>query len=92
MTTYKAFDRHEKLGDPPWEFNAVKAWEEAHGHDVRLKCYAEFGCRFADIETVAEGVVRLLRHGCGHRVWVLESEPDPFCELCRIDAPWEEIR
>jgi hypothetical protein len=23
----------------------LKKWEAAHGHDIRLKCYAEFGCQ-----------------------------------------------
>ena len=24
---------------------ALEKWERAHGHDVRLKCYAEYGCQ-----------------------------------------------
>jgi hypothetical protein len=23
----------------------LKKWEAMHGHDIRLKCYAEFGCQ-----------------------------------------------
>lgn len=33
----------------------VNAWEERHGHDVRLKCYPEFGC--AAIEAYAADLV-----------------------------------
>lgn len=25
------------------------AWEEAHGHDVRLKCYPEYGCQVLEV-------------------------------------------
>lgn len=47
MSDYSPFDQREKLGAPPWRPDdpAVIAWEEAHGHDVRLKCYSEFGCQ-----------------------------------------------
>jgi hypothetical protein len=43
---YRPWDREEKLGPPPWKHDDPKliAWQEAHGHDVRLKCYREFGC------------------------------------------------
>jgi hypothetical protein len=49
MTDYQPWDQEEKLGPPPWNWQdkRVLAWEEAHGHDVRLKCYVEFGCRVA---------------------------------------------
>ena len=44
---YSPFDQDEKLPSPPWKptHPALVAWEAAHGHDVRLKCYPEFGCR-----------------------------------------------
>lgn len=42
---YRPWDREEKLGAPPWSGAALKEWEEAHGHDARLKCYPEFGCQ-----------------------------------------------
>jgi hypothetical protein len=32
-------------GEPPWGDDVVYAWEAAHGHDIRTKCYAEFGCQ-----------------------------------------------
>ena len=42
MTEYRPSDQEEKLGKPPTtDKEAVKAWEAAHGHDVRLKCYPE---------------------------------------------------
>lgn len=46
---YRMWDQEDKLGPPPWSSEDPKliAWEAAHGHDVRLKCYVEFGCRFA---------------------------------------------
>lgn len=42
--TYRPFDQREKLGEPPWSGVELEAWEAAHGHDARLKCYPEFGC------------------------------------------------
>lgn len=43
---YAPFDQDKHLGDPPWDPKdpGLVAWERAHGHDVRLKCYPEFGC------------------------------------------------
>ncbi|KQO98404.1 hypothetical protein [Leifsonia sp. Leaf264] len=44
-TEYVAFDRDEKLGtELPYDTDKLAAWEAAHGHDVRTKCYPEFGC------------------------------------------------
>ena len=50
MSYYKPWDREEKLGPPPWwpGNSKVMAWEAAHGHDVRLKCYPEFGCKLLE--------------------------------------------
>jgi hypothetical protein len=50
MSTYRAFDQHEKLGPPPWRADdpALLRWETAHGHDVRLKCSPEYGCRLTN--------------------------------------------
>jgi hypothetical protein len=44
--TYEPFDQANHLGDPPWRpgDHRLTAWERAHGHDARLKCYPEFGC------------------------------------------------
>ena len=42
---YQRDDQRERLGEPPWKPTAALIlWEQAHGHDVRLKCYTEFGC------------------------------------------------
>jgi hypothetical protein len=43
---YEPFDQADKLGPYPHDDRAaLDAWEVAHGHDVRLKCYVEFGCQ-----------------------------------------------
>jgi hypothetical protein len=49
---YLPFDQDEHLGEPPWKPTdpALVAWEAAHGHDVRLKCYVEFGCQAIENE------------------------------------------
>lgn len=58
-TDYEPSDRDEKLGiDPPYDSALLAAWEEAHGHDVRLKCYPEFGCRVLEA-TLAVHVAKL---------------------------------
>lgn len=43
---YRPWDQESKLGPPPWQpaDPKLQAWQQAHGHDVRLKCYPEFGC------------------------------------------------
>jgi hypothetical protein len=47
---YTPFDQDRKLPPKPWKTKNMAAnddlekWESAHGHDVRLKCSAEFGC------------------------------------------------
>jgi len=57
---YEPWDQYEKLGREPWVENAaLAAWEAAHGHDVRLKCYVEFGCQV--IEPALERQVETLR-------------------------------
>lgn len=35
------------LIDGAYEEEAAKKWESAHGHDIRLKCYPEFGCQLS---------------------------------------------
>ena len=44
---YEPFDQDKWLPAPPWRPDdpALIAWEKAHGHDVRLKCYVEYGCQ-----------------------------------------------
>jgi hypothetical protein len=45
-TPYEPFDQDKWL-TKPWRFDRadVVAWEAAHGHDARSKCYVEFGCQ-----------------------------------------------
>jgi len=48
---YQPWDREKHLGQPPWkQSQALIAWETAHGHDVRQKCYPEFGCQLATVD------------------------------------------
>lgn len=59
---YRPFDQHETLGEPPWRPGPdLDAWEAAHGHDARLKCYSEFGCTV--IEAQYERRIVLLQRG-----------------------------
>lgn len=45
MNGYRPRDQTVWLGEPPWQDSeSLQAWENAHGHDPRLKCYPEFGC------------------------------------------------
>jgi hypothetical protein len=44
---YTTWDVDEHLPGKGWKPDDPKvlAWEAAHGHDARLKCYPEFGCQ-----------------------------------------------
>jgi hypothetical protein len=52
---YRPFDQSKHLGLPPWGGDALARWEEAHGHDVRLKCYPEFGCQVIGADAYYRG-------------------------------------
>lgn len=56
MSEYRPFDQAEKLGPKPWKMAdpAVIAWEQAHGHDPRVKCLPEFGCLVIETALLAE--------------------------------------
>lgn len=57
---YRPWDQSEKLGDAtPWPADLIDSWEAAHGHDCRLKCYAEYGCQLLEVEG-AENTLALL--------------------------------
>lgn len=62
---YRPWDQRKHLGDPPWRPDdpAVREWERVHGHDVRLKCYAEFGCQVIEDEAFWLGYQRGKREG-----------------------------
>ena len=53
MSDYRPFDQARWLGEPPWSGPELEAWEQAHGHDVRVKCYPEYGCQAIDYELAA---------------------------------------
>lgn len=42
---YLPNDQRKHLGEPPWKAGPeLDAWESAHNHDPRVKCYPEYGC------------------------------------------------
>lgn len=95
---YRTWDREEKLGPPPWSSKDPKviAWEHAHGHDVRLKCYAELGCDLVVPELEAEvGRLRevLLRYGFHDRDCKASFQPmgTPWPCTCGWDAVRNEL-
>lgn len=54
LSDYEPWDQAEKIGDGTkvrWVLSDPKvvAWEAAHGHDPRLKCYPEFGCQVIEV-------------------------------------------
>jgi hypothetical protein len=58
ITGYRPDDR-EKLGDRPYAAGReLTKWEQGHGHDIRSKCYPEFGC--AAIESYSMELVQKL--------------------------------
>ena len=54
---YRPDDQHEKLGPPPWDplDERLALWERAHGHDVRMKCLAEYGCMVLEPAAYRQG-------------------------------------
>lgn len=60
-TPYEPFDQDTRVGPPPWSpaDPALRAWEAAHGHDIRLKCYVEHGCQV--IESALEARIDSLQ-------------------------------
>lgn len=92
MSNYRTFDQREKLGEPPWSGPALKVWEEAHGHDARLKCYPEFGCQVLEEEREAE-LERLRRIETAARDYRFAHpcEAPEFCEAyAALKAALEE--
>jgi hypothetical protein len=51
LSDYAPFDQAVMLGEQRWmpDDPKVIAWEAAHGHEPRLKCYAEFGCQVLEV-------------------------------------------
>ena len=51
LNDYEPFDQKTWLGESPWKVSdpAVIAWEAAHGHDPRIKCFAEYGCQLLEV-------------------------------------------
>lgn len=82
---YALFDQRTKLGEPPWSGAALEAWEKAHGHDARLKCYPEFGCQ------VLEAARERLRDSAS---WLLRCHDDMIAghSVRNLDEAWEGLR
>jgi ElaB/YqjD/DUF883 family membrane-anchored ribosome-binding protein len=106
-THYEPFDQERWLGPPPWVSTAAMvAWEQAHGHDVRLKCYVEFGCQVIE-PTLERRIDRLVAERKEHaeqtKAWVkvtdilksekraLEAEREGFNELMTLRSNAERI-
>lgn len=80
VSDYRPFDQDKWLPAPPWkpDLPALVAWEAAHGHDVRMKCYPEFGCLAIGYENDAlhEEVVRLREEAESLMARVAQLEAD----------------
>lgn len=80
MNSYRPFDQDRHLPPPPWQPDdpALIAWESAHGHDVRTKCYPEFGCQAIGyaLDAVEEIVehARKISPSAGMAVYVTDLE------------------
>lgn len=61
---YMTWDRDKvPLVNGKYEEEATKKWEAEHGHDIRLKCYPEFGCQLLLdpqelVDLIIKGVLR----------------------------------
>jgi hypothetical protein len=82
---YEPFDQDKWLvHGPPFVANdpAVIAWEKAHGHDVRLKCYVEFGCQV--IEPTLERHIDDLYAYLEEIAEAVENEDAPRLEIAKV--------
>lgn len=91
---YLPDDQRKHLGDPPWDHDDVlQAWEDAHNHDVRLKCIPEYGCIAVSNEN--EWFHHLLwKVASAHSVYVTFDKDDGFSPRLYVDLGdglWEEI-
>ena len=90
------FDRDEKLGAPPWHGPKLAAWEAAHGHDARLKCYPEFGCQLLptpeDFEVLRDAAQALCDALDAYRQsdWVRQRVFDAEAALRSVLDHWGE--
>jgi hypothetical protein len=57
---YRPFDQDKHLGQPPWDGPKLTAWEQAHGHDARIKCYPEYGCQVIEADAYYSGYMQAL--------------------------------
>lgn len=79
----RPYDQDRWLDDPPWKADDPKLqqWEQAHGHDVRMKCLPEFGCLAIKYESDAreeritelKHELRRIKHG-GYGAEAVETE------------------
>ena len=92
---YRPFDR-DKLGALPKPDGSlmVVAWEAAHGHDVRTKCYAEYGCQLLEVEG-AENILALLDlldEKDGVIKMLHASREQSYENVERVLADWRTLR
>jgi hypothetical protein len=85
IAEYEPFDQDKWL-TKPWRFDRadVVAWEAAHGHDARVKCYVEFGCQVIE-PTLERRIDRLVAERDRLQAEVQNSYPSDVVDNLRAE-------
>lgn len=91
MNSYRPFDQERHLPPPPWQPDdpALIAWESAHGHDVRTKCYPEYGCQAIGyaLDAVEEIVEQARKISLSTTMAVYVTDIEIALGIARPDTP-----
>ena len=77
LSDYEPFDQKQKLGESPYSGEALVKWEKIHGHDARMKCYAEYGCQLLEV-VAARRIMALIEVIRDPHMWGFDGTDSHF--------------
>jgi hypothetical protein len=87
---YLPWDQEKHLGKQPWSGDSLTEWEKAHGHDVRIKCFPEYGCLVTEAGALAPHIDHAEKVLERHVPYLLPVEYE--CRGCHDRWPCPDIR